>query len=582
METITFYSYKGGVGRTLALSNTATYLSRFGLNVCVLDFDLEAPGLHYKFGLDSKEIKKGLVDYIFDFYSAHEINQIKEYSINISKQGDGQISIIPAGAVATSEYWKKLSEINWSDLLYDANNKGILFFLELKEKIKNEIKPDFLLIDSRTGVTEIGGICTSLLADKVVFLLTNNNENLEGSCQILKSLKKAERLPNQEIIKPYFVLTRIPISKEAEQGVEEKIINNVRNKLKAIEKTDIKELLVIHSDRELELSETLTINNLKNQTQSSLLNDYLKLFSQIIPENIIVPKLDIFIKKILNDLIEEPDKTQSELENLVVSYQHSKTYESLLNFYILRNIFDERFIKGFERYIEISASKINEKLFNKYIELFIKDEYQSWRRSNFNLKIIEKNLKKVTKFKFETTFKLALFYKSQDSKNHALELLQTLLDNQDKQTVVIQEILKIYNESKDLVNASKFFNEFKELIEKNLPLKIIYISIITKQNDLEELNRLLSDDNGITERYIVENEFELAIDVFQRLNRVNEIYNKIDNILNEAIGKGGRQLYEVGRLFKRIGKFDDFKNKVAHLDEGKEIIRDIERRFGRY
>ncbi|MCJ7630864.1 AAA family ATPase, partial [Candidatus Bathyarchaeota archaeon] len=49
METITFYSYKGGVGRTLALANVAMYLTRFGQKVCIMDFDLEAPGLHYKF-----------------------------------------------------------------------------------------------------------------------------------------------------------------------------------------------------------------------------------------------------------------------------------------------------------------------------------------------------------------------------------------------------------------------------------------------------------------------------------------------------------------------------------------------------
>ena len=49
MKTITFYSYKGGVGRTLALSNVAIRLAELGKNVCVLDFDLEAPGLNFKF-----------------------------------------------------------------------------------------------------------------------------------------------------------------------------------------------------------------------------------------------------------------------------------------------------------------------------------------------------------------------------------------------------------------------------------------------------------------------------------------------------------------------------------------------------
>ena len=48
-EIITFYSYKGGTGRTMALANVACLLAeRIGPNECVLviDWDLEAPGLH--------------------------------------------------------------------------------------------------------------------------------------------------------------------------------------------------------------------------------------------------------------------------------------------------------------------------------------------------------------------------------------------------------------------------------------------------------------------------------------------------------------------------------------------------------
>ena len=44
---ITFYSYKGGVGRSMAMANLAVLLARdYGLDVVVVDWDLEAPGLH--------------------------------------------------------------------------------------------------------------------------------------------------------------------------------------------------------------------------------------------------------------------------------------------------------------------------------------------------------------------------------------------------------------------------------------------------------------------------------------------------------------------------------------------------------
>ena len=55
MTTVTFYSYKGGTGRTLLVANTALFLASAGSRVAVMDLDLEAPGLPYKFGLKTDE-----------------------------------------------------------------------------------------------------------------------------------------------------------------------------------------------------------------------------------------------------------------------------------------------------------------------------------------------------------------------------------------------------------------------------------------------------------------------------------------------------------------------------------------------
>ena len=46
---ITFYSYKGGAGRSMALANLAWVLASNGKRVLVIDWDLEAPGLHRYF-----------------------------------------------------------------------------------------------------------------------------------------------------------------------------------------------------------------------------------------------------------------------------------------------------------------------------------------------------------------------------------------------------------------------------------------------------------------------------------------------------------------------------------------------------
>lgn len=73
MQTISFYSYKGGTGRTLVVANVARYLARFRQKVFVVDLDLEAPGLHYKLAIGREgrggDVGPGVVDYVHRFLS---------------------------------------------------------------------------------------------------------------------------------------------------------------------------------------------------------------------------------------------------------------------------------------------------------------------------------------------------------------------------------------------------------------------------------------------------------------------------------------------------------------------------------
>ena len=72
-EIVTFYSYKGGTGRSMALANVAWILASNGKRVLAIDWDLEAPGLHryfMPFLPDPKLLSpssRGLINYFADF-----------------------------------------------------------------------------------------------------------------------------------------------------------------------------------------------------------------------------------------------------------------------------------------------------------------------------------------------------------------------------------------------------------------------------------------------------------------------------------------------------------------------------------
>ena len=56
----TFYSWKGGVGRTMTLASAGVQLARRGKRVLLIDWDLEAPGLERYFLATDAETKSHL------------------------------------------------------------------------------------------------------------------------------------------------------------------------------------------------------------------------------------------------------------------------------------------------------------------------------------------------------------------------------------------------------------------------------------------------------------------------------------------------------------------------------------------
>ena len=109
MKTFTFYSYKGGVGRTLALVNIANRLAEFGKKVCILDFDLEAPGCKANMpkNFNSLSTKDWWIIFIHMPWKMYSpvIYQIIWLTFVLTN-AINTIHLCAAGNVDSSDYWK--------------------------------------------------------------------------------------------------------------------------------------------------------------------------------------------------------------------------------------------------------------------------------------------------------------------------------------------------------------------------------------------------------------------------------------------------------------------------------------------
>jgi len=195
---ITFYSYKGGVGRTFALANIGVLLAKRGKRVLLMDWDLEAPGLDRYFQPYSAEpfpADQGLTHLLHEAtadpsadWRKHVIS-LKLDAQNVSPAKRYEISLIPSG-VAAPEYAEKVRGFAWDAFFADRQGGPIL------ERWRQEWKQafDFILLDSRTGITDAGGVCTILLPDFLALVFTANDQSFEGGLRIVQSAQQQRQL----------------------------------------------------------------------------------------------------------------------------------------------------------------------------------------------------------------------------------------------------------------------------------------------------------------------------------------------------------------------------------------------------
>lgn len=213
---VTFYSYKGGMGRTTTM---IAYAISLAVNdndikkkrVVIIDCDLEAPGYLNFFdlsehnGLQSGK-KNGLVEFLSDaqLTSHPEDLDINDYIINVGDDNENNFAynnlnniwLIPAGNLNEgysdlsgggdrNDYLEGLAKINLSSV-----NSVVKYFNLLLDRINETIEPDIILLDSRTGFNDIFGTVALYLSSSVVGFFGFSRQTQPGLMNLLREYYK--------------------------------------------------------------------------------------------------------------------------------------------------------------------------------------------------------------------------------------------------------------------------------------------------------------------------------------------------------------------------------------------------------
>ncbi|MFF6996202.1 FxSxx-COOH system tetratricopeptide repeat protein [Streptomyces sp. NPDC008313] len=221
---VTFYSYKGGVGRTMALANVAWILATEGCRVLVVDWDLESPGLHrfLRPFLNDPELASsaGVVDMVRGYGRdvealareelegpEHErrVEALLELHTDVRQHRDtlrwthfrapGSIDFLGPG-VQNDRYSSDVALFDWAS--FYQQRQGKRYVQALRERLRHG-DYDYVLIDSRTGHSDNASICTLWLPDVLVAGFNLSNQSIEGTAGVIRQVHEQAREARRDI-----------------------------------------------------------------------------------------------------------------------------------------------------------------------------------------------------------------------------------------------------------------------------------------------------------------------------------------------------------------------------------------------
>lgn len=364
MKTLLFYGYKGGSGRTLAVAHVATYLAQLGQAVLVLDLDVEAPGVNSRL-VPTAAIQRGFVDLVAAYLAQKRLPALEDYVVPVRDVlgrhpiAPGRIEVIPAGVAVGPRYWQALAATNWQAFVTGVGDgaqagHGVAFLLALKQAIAAR-KIDYLVIDSRTGVSELGSAACTIMADHLVCLCNPTGESLDGAREVVRALRAAPRPPDLAPLHVTPVLSRLPDlstdgwSAAAIARDEALRVATAMERLALQPDADVDAPVVVHRVPGVEVQDWLTATSVEVESsmapsligEGSLFSDYMVLFRRLLPAELIDAHMRNLVDAAQRRAFKNPQLAHDELRTIARQYREEHTLRAYLELCRLRDCFDD-------------------------------------------------------------------------------------------------------------------------------------------------------------------------------------------------------------------------------------------------
>lgn len=215
---VVFYSFKGGFGRSTLLASFAIQRARAGERVCVLDFDLDSPGIGSLLSADveGRTAQWGVVDFMLEH---RQLNlPFEDYWHRCDRvSGAGEIRVMPAGRL-DAHFADKLGRIDLEESP-SAHASGLW---QLLERTRSEWRPDWILFDARTGISEPAGQLLSGFAHLHVLLGSIQEQSWLGLDRVLERLGQDRVLADRPQAEVLLIQAMVPVGEQPARWARER------------------------------------------------------------------------------------------------------------------------------------------------------------------------------------------------------------------------------------------------------------------------------------------------------------------------------------------------------------------------
>lgn len=218
---VAFYGFRGGAGRTTALAHVAALLASRQISVVALDLDLEAPGLHHVLGCPEPEDDRGVLALLRKAATVEddELDRALRLAPHVVKsklQTGAPIRVLPAGRLS-DHYLDRLDDLGvplWH-LMEGPNPLELVL-----TRVRDELTPDAIFLDCRTGLSGLSASALFHTADVVLCFVPVTTQSLDGLEIFFKGLRVA-RIQRAGLPEALIVPSMVPEGPEGQERLRD-------------------------------------------------------------------------------------------------------------------------------------------------------------------------------------------------------------------------------------------------------------------------------------------------------------------------------------------------------------------------